>query len=84
MFTYFVTFLALFGSIGAFYAYLRLVGLIGANRGAYVNLATAALALVISYFVGTGDSLTWGQGGGIVLIMLGSYLILRDQNAARV
>ena len=74
--------LVVFGSIGGFSAYLKLVGLIGPNRGAYVNLGTAVVALIISYFAGTGDDLTVGQFGGIALILLGCYLILRDKTPA--
>ncbi len=69
--------LVLLSSIGGFSAYLKLVGLIGPNRGAYVNLGTAVVALVISYFRGTGDTLTSLQLLGVALILLGGYLILR-------
>ena len=71
--------LVLFSSIGAFSAYLKLVGLIGANRGAYVNLGTAVVALIISYVTGTGDSFTLAQFAGIGLILAGCFFILQDK-----
>ena len=77
-----LTFLILLGSIGAFSAYLKLVGLIGPNRGAYVNLGSAALALIISYFVGTSGDWQLIQTVGVVFILGGAVLILRGNEAA--
>ena len=72
-----VVFLAIFSSIGAFSAYLKLVGLVGPNRGAYVNLATAAVALAISYFVGSSGAWIPVQFFGVGLILIGYYCVLR-------
>ena len=83
-FYYTLMFLVFFGSIGAFTAYLKLVGLIGPNRGGYVNLGTAVIALLISYFLGTGDDLGALQFVGIGLILGGSCLILQDSRPTRV
>ena len=72
-----LAFLVLLGSIGAFSAYLKLVGLIGPNRGAYVNLATAVLALIVSYFAGSSGAWTYLQFVGVGMIVVGYYFVLR-------
>ena len=72
-----LAFLVLLGSIGAFSAYLKLVGLIGPNRGAYVNLATAVIALIVSYVMGTSGAWNGLQYAGVVLILIGYYFVLR-------
>ena len=69
--------LVLLSSIAAFSAYLKLVGLIGPNRGGYVNLGTAVIALLISYFMGTGDNFSSLQLLGVALILIGGYFILK-------
>lgn len=68
-------YLAVFGSIIAFGAYLTLVGNIGAGKAAYVSLIAPVIALLISTFLEdylwTGTSLT-----GAFLILTGNTIAL--------
>ncbi len=71
------TFLVLLGSIAAFSAYLKLVGLIGPNRGSYVNLATAVVALMVSFCAGSSGPWMSIQFIGVLIILIGYYMVLR-------
>lgn len=72
-----LSFLVLLGSIAAFSAYLKLVGLIGPNRGSYVNLATAVVALAVSFWAGSSGPWTLVQFVGVAVILVGYYMVLR-------
>ncbi len=68
-------YLAIFGSIIAFGAYLTLVGNIGASKAAYVSLIAPVIALVLSTFL---EDYQWTATslGGAVLILAGNTIAL--------
>lgn len=70
-----LVYLAVFGSIAAFGAYLTLVGKLGAEKAAYASLLFPVVALQLSvWFEGyqwTGQSVS-----GLLLILLGNLIIL--------
>ncbi len=68
-------YLAIFGSIIAFGAYLTLVGNIGASKAAYVSLITPVIALIISTFL---EDYEWSATslGGAALILTGNTIAL--------
>jgi len=74
-------YLAVFGSIAAFGAYLTLLGRIGAHRAGYAVVMFPVIAVIISIFF-EGLQLTWNVVGGITLVLFGNVLILRTQRAA--
>lgn len=69
-------YLAVFGSIIAFGAYLTLVGNIGASKAAYVSLIAPVIALTISTFL---EGYEWTIIGfaGAALIIIGNIVALR-------
>ena len=69
-------YLSLFGSIAAFWAYLTLIGRIGADRAAYAMLMIPVIALGLSTVV---EDYTWTLHSllGVVVILLGNLLILK-------
>ena len=69
-------YLAIFGSIIAFYSYLTLLGKIGADRAAYVTLVFPIVALLLSTFF---EEYTWSLFAlfGVVLITAGNFLMLK-------
>ena len=69
-------YLAVFGSIIAFYSYLTLLGKIGADRAAYVTLVFPIIALLLSTFF---EEYTWSLFAllGVVLITAGNFLMLK-------
>lgn len=69
-------YLALFGSVFAFGMYLTLIGRIGADRAAYSGLLFPLVALAISVvYEGYQGSLP--ALAGVILILLGNYLVLK-------
>ena len=76
-------YLSIAGSIIAFGAYLTLLGRIGAHKAGYAMVMFPVVAIVISVFF-EGLVLTPSIMAGIVLVLLGNFLILRtrDQKAA--
>jgi drug/metabolite transporter (DMT)-like permease len=74
-------YLALFGSVVAFVAYLTLLGRIGADRAGYTGVAIPIVALVLSTFF---EDLRWDATmiGGIALCAAGNVLVLRPSAAA--
>ncbi len=74
-------YLAAFGSVIAFGAYLTLLGQIGAARAGYVGVAVPVVALLLStlfeHYVWTLPSLA-----GAVLCAVGNVLVLMPQRAA--
>ena len=70
-----LAFLALFGSILAFGAYLTLVGRIGAGRAGYAMVAIPVVALALSTFV-EGLQWRWGLALGTALCLAGNALVL--------
>lgn len=69
-------YLAVFGSVIAFWSYLTLLGKIGADRSAYVTLVFPIIALLLSTFF---EEYTWSLFAllGVVLITIGNFLMLR-------
>ena len=69
-------YLAVFGSIIAFYSYLTLLGKIGADRAAYVTLVFPIIALLLSTFF---EEYTWSLFAllGVALITAGNFLMLK-------
>jgi drug/metabolite transporter (DMT)-like permease len=73
-----IGYLALFGSVLAFGAYLTLVGRIGADRAAYATVVIPVVALVLS---GLFEGFRWQAGtvAGIGLCLAGNVLVLRKR-----
>ncbi len=69
-------YLAVFGSIIAFGAYLTLIGSIGADKAAYTIMVVPVIALVLSSFF---ESYTWSLSAltGLVFVLSGNYLALK-------
>lgn len=76
-------YLALFGSVIAFGAYLTLLGRIGADRAAYATVLFPLVALAISTFV---EDYVWSAAAllGVVLVLAGNLLILTRPRATPV
>ncbi len=72
-------YLALFGSVIAFSAYLALVGKIGASRASYIAVLTPIVALIISTFV---EDMQWHIPSvlGVLTIGIGQFLILHGRS----
>lgn len=71
-------YLSLFGSILAFGAYLTLVGRIGADRAAYVNILYPIVALIVSTIF---ENYHWNAMSlvGVLLILFGNVIVLRSE-----
>jgi drug/metabolite transporter (DMT)-like permease len=69
-------YLALFGSVIAFIAYLTLLGRIGADRAGYAAVAIPIVALALSTLF---EDLRWDvtMAGGIAMCVAGNVLVLR-------
>jgi drug/metabolite transporter (DMT)-like permease len=74
-YTFSLLFLALFGSVIAFGAYLTLLGRIGADRAAYVTVLFPVISLFLSTLF---EGLTWdlAQLGGVGLVLVGNAIVL--------
>lgn len=68
-------YLALFGSVIAFGAYLTLLGRIGPDRAAYVTVLFPIVALILSTLF---EGLTWGRLGvvGVLIVVVGNVIAL--------
>jgi len=73
-------YLAAFGSVIAFAAYLTLLGKIGAARAGYVGVAAPVVALLLSTAF-EGYEWTLPSLAGAVLCVIGNVLVLRRQPA---
>ena len=73
-----LSYLAIFGSIIAFAAYLKLVGRIGPDQAVYVSIITPVMALLISTFL---EDFHWSiySLSGALLIITGNYVALRKK-----
>jgi len=71
-------YLALFGSVFAFGAYLRLIALIGPDRAGYSSTVTPVVALLLSTAF---EGYHWGPAAlvGLGLIVVGNVLVLRGR-----
>jgi len=71
-----LAYLAIFGSIIGFGAYLTLLGRIGASKAGYTMVMFPIVALVISAIAGE-TVLTWNMLAGVALVLAGNVLVLR-------
>jgi drug/metabolite transporter (DMT)-like permease len=73
-------YLSIFGSVIAFWAYLTLIGRIGADRAGYANLAFPLVALLISTFM---EGYEWSLSAllGMVTVVVGNWLVMRASKA---
>jgi drug/metabolite transporter (DMT)-like permease len=69
-------YLVMFGSVIAFWAYLTLIGRIGADRAGYTNLVFPLVALLISTLF---EGYQWSALAlmGMALVVLGNWLVMR-------
>ncbi len=75
-------YLAIFGSVIAFGAYLTLIGNIGAGKAAYVSVIAPVIALVISTIF---EDYQWSSNSlsGAGLILVGNVVALRSSKKAK-
>ncbi|MGH8850895.1 MAG: DMT family transporter [Casimicrobiaceae bacterium] len=73
-----LAYLAVFGSVIAFGAYLTLLRRVGATRAAYTAVATPVIALALSTLF-EGYRWTWVSALGVVLAVAGNWLALRPR-----
>jgi drug/metabolite transporter (DMT)-like permease len=73
-------YLAVFGSVLAFGAYLTLVGRIGAGRAGYTSVAIPIVALLMSTCF---EGLHWQAATflGMLLCLVGNFLVLRREKS---
>lgn len=71
-------YLALFGSIVGFGAYLTLLGRIGAGKAGYAMVMFPVVAIVISLATGEID-MRWHVAAGLSLVLAGNVLVLRSR-----
>lgn len=72
-------YLAIFGSIIAFYCYLTILGQLGAGKAAYVNLVIPIIALLVSSLF---ESFQWTAIAflGLGLVLFGNWIALSKWN----
>jgi drug/metabolite transporter (DMT)-like permease len=75
-----LVYLSVFGSIIAFWAYITLIGRIGADRAGYSNLLYPLVALLISTAV---EGYQWSLAAllGVALVVCGNWLVMRAAKA---
>ncbi len=73
-------YLSVFGSVLAFWAYITLIGRIGADRASYSSLLFPVVALLISTLF-EAYSWTWSALAGFLLVLLGNWLVMRRGSA---
>lgn len=73
-------YLSVFGSVIAFWAYLTLIGRIGADRAGYANLVFPLVALLISTLV---EGYRWTAPAvlGMASVLAGNWLVMRSSRA---
>jgi drug/metabolite transporter (DMT)-like permease len=71
-----LAYLAIFGSVFAFGAYLTLLGRIGAHKAGYVTVMFPVVAVILSVAF-EGMQLTGTIVTGTALVLLGNLLILK-------
>ncbi|HWM29248.1 MAG TPA: EamA family transporter [Woeseiaceae bacterium] len=76
-----LTYLAVFGSVVAFGAYLTLLGRIGAHKAGYAVVMFPVVALVLSVLF-EGLQITANLVAGVILVTAGNIVILRRERAA--
>lgn len=73
--------LAVPGTVAAFWMYLALLDRIGADRAAYTTVLAPVLALLVSTVV-EGYEWTAAGGAGLVLVVIGNMLVLSRRRTA--
>jgi len=75
-------YLAVFGSVIAFGAYLLVLGRIGADRAGYISLVYPVIAMIISTFY---ENYQWTieASGGLILILFGKYIAMGQYRKLR-
>lgn len=73
-----LAYLALFGTVIAFQAYLTLIGRIGPDRAAYANVMTPVIALMLSS-VFEDFHWQWFTMAGALLCLAGNYFALKKK-----
>ena len=73
-------YLALFGTVLAFWAYISLIGRIGADRAAYTTLLFPVVALMLSSYL---EDYRWSLWSlcGLALVLTGNWLAMRGTRA---
>ena len=71
-------YLALFGSIIGFGAYLTLLGRIGAGKAGYAMVMFPVVAIVISLLTGEID-MRWHVAAGLCFVLAGNVLVLKSR-----
>lgn len=74
-------YLAVFGSVIAFGSYLTLLGRIGADRAAYVNVMVPMIALALSVLF-EGLELGLLEFAGVALVLLGNVIVVSRRRPA--
>lgn len=75
-----LVYLSLFGSVIAFWAYLTLLGRIGAHRAGYATIMFPVVALVLSTLF-EGLEINLSVIAGTVLVLAGNVFVLRTRHA---
>ena len=75
-----LVYLALFGTVLAFWAYISLIGRIGADRAAYTTLLFPFVALMLSSYL---EDYRWSLWSlcGLALVLTGNWLAMRGTRA---
>lgn len=76
--SYWLFYLAIFGSLVAMVSYMALVRVIGADRSAYVDIVFPVITLLISTLF-EGYVWTLSAVAGVLMILLGNYIAIRRQ-----
>ena len=77
-----LVYLAVFGSVAAFGAYLTLLKRVGAGPSSFVGVATPVIAMLLSTLV-EGYRWTWVAALGVVLAVIGNGMALRPSIRSR-
>ena len=77
-----LAYLAVFGSVFAFGAYLTLLRMVGPGPAAYVGVATPVVAMIVSTFF-EGYRWTPIAAFGVVLAVAGNWIALKPARRAR-
>ncbi|MBI3141916.1 MAG: EamA family transporter [Bacteroidetes bacterium] len=73
-----LVYLAVFGSVIAFYCYLTLLGRQGPGKAAYTTLTVPVIAIFVSTLF-EGFTWTWAAFVGLLLVLSGNWVALRKK-----
>jgi drug/metabolite transporter (DMT)-like permease len=71
-----LAYLSVVGSVVAFWAYVTLIGRIGADRASYTSLLFPLVALLLSTLL-EGYTWTWQAVAGLCLVLMGNWIAMR-------